>query len=123
MTMTTVREGQLTVLKGNKAAEKCLQHVHLNQTTEAILHPESRATIQAQLAAARLSYLHAEQARHHDAHDAQDAEEEEPVDRSSVLLAILLRVEKQYVRALTLRAGNERVCSSGRAGVTAVPQC
>lgn len=70
-----------------------------------------------------MSYLHAEQARHHDAHDAQDAEEEEPVDRSSVLLAILLRVEKQYVRALTLRAGNERVCSSGRVGVTAVPQC
>lgn len=41
MTMTTVRGAELTVLKGNKAAEKCLQHVHLSQTTEAILHPES----------------------------------------------------------------------------------
>lgn len=54
MTMTTVREAELTVLKGNKAAEKCLQHVHLNQTTEA----ESRATIQAQLAGAGRTGFH-----------------------------------------------------------------
>lgn len=58
MTMTTVREAQLTVLKGNKAAEQCLQHVHLNQTTEAILHPESRATIQTQLAGAGRTGFH-----------------------------------------------------------------
>lgn len=38
------------------------------------------------------SYLHTEEARHHDPHDPQDAEEEDLVDCSSVLLAIFLCV-------------------------------
>lgn len=41
-----------------------------------------------------VSYLHAEEARHHDPHDPQDAEEEDLVDCSSVLLAIFLCVER-----------------------------
>lgn len=39
-----------------------------------------------------MSYLHAEEARHHDPQDPQDAEEEDLVDCSSVLLAIFLYV-------------------------------
>lgn len=34
VTMTTVREAELTVLKGNRAAETYLQRAHLNQTDE-----------------------------------------------------------------------------------------